>query len=194
MITITSSVALAKPIRWIETCLRQCLRRRHSTSPTDQPAPPLLLKFKSDVKVAMKAKDTNRLNVLRGILAETINASKTSTPFKTDIQLLSLLKKHAAASKSAAQEFGVARRDDLKIKEEAQIAVLEEYASQVKIVGKDEVTEAIAKVIEEMRAEGVAINTGSVLKAVVGAGGALDGKPIEKAEVAGFVKGMLLRK
>ncbi|MCJ1321395.1 hypothetical protein MMC15_006739 [Xylographa vitiligo] len=143
------------------------------------------------MKDAMKAKDTNRLNVLRGILAETTNASKTSTPFKTDIQLLSLLKKRAAASRAAAQEFGAARRNDLKDKEEAQVAVLEEYASQVRTVGTHEMMEAIVKVVEEMRTNGVSINTGSVLKAVLGAGGALEGKPVEKAEVARIVKGML---
>ena len=139
----------------------------------------------------MLMKGSSRLNVLRGILAETTNASKTSTPFKTDIQLLSLLKKRAAASRAAAQEFGAARRNDLKDKEEAQVAVLEEYASQVRTVGTHEMMEAIVKVVEEMRTNGVSINTGSVLKAVLGAGGALEGKPVEKAEVARIVKGML---
>ncbi|MCJ1419695.1 hypothetical protein MMC32_006051 [Xylographa parallela] len=143
------------------------------------------------MKAAMKAKDTNRLNVLRGILAETTNASKTSSPFKTDIQLLSLLKKRAAASKAAAQEFGAARRDDLKDKEEAQVEVLEEYAAKVETVGTDEIMEAIAKVVEEMRTDGVSVNKGSVLKAVIGAGGVLDGKPVEKAEVARIVMRML---
>ncbi|MCJ1288271.1 hypothetical protein MMC26_007626 [Xylographa opegraphella] len=139
----------------------------------------------------MKAKDTNRLNVLRGILAETTNASKTSTPIKTDLQLLSLLKRRAAASKAAAQEFGAARRDDLKEKEEAQVALLEEYASKVKTVGPDELTEAIAKTVEELRTSSVSVNIGSVLKAVSGPGGVLDGKPVEKSEVARMVKGML---
>ena len=133
----------------------------------------------------------SRLNVLRGILAETTNASKTSSPFKTDIQLLSLLKKRAAASKAAAQEFGAARRDDLKDKEEAQVEVLEEYAAKVETVGTDEIMEAIAKVVEEMRTDGVSVNKGSVLKAVIGAGGVLDGKPVEKAEVARIVMRML---
>jgi len=188
---MTSSMALAKTIRWIKRCQRQNLHRKYSTSPADVPAPPLLLKFKSDMKAAMKARDTNRLNVLRGILAETTNASKTSTPFKTDIQLLSLLRKRAAASKAAAQEFGAAKRDDLRDKEEAQIAVLNEYASKVKVAGKDEVMETIAKVIEEMRTQGISVNTGSVLKAVIGAGGALDGRPVENAEVASIVKEML---
>ncbi|MCJ1295887.1 hypothetical protein MMC34_007452 [Xylographa carneopallida] len=143
------------------------------------------------MKAAMKAKDTNRLNVIRGVLAEITNVSKTSTPFKTDIQLLSLLKKRATASKAAAQEFAMARRTDLKNKEEAQVAVLEEYASIVETVALDEVMQAITKVLEKMRTDGVAVNTGSVLKATIGVGGALDGKAVEKAEVARIVKEML---
>ena len=132
-----------------------------------------------------------RLNVIRGVLAEITNVSKTSTPFKTDIQLLSLLKKRATASKAAAQEFAMARRTDLKNKEEAQVAVLEEYASIVETVALDEVMQAITKVLEKMRTDGVAVNTGSVLKATIGVGGALDGKAVEKAEVARIVKEML---
>ena len=132
-----------------------------------------------------------RLNVLRALLAETTNASKTSTPFKTDIQLLSLLRKRAAASKSAAQEFDAANRDDLRDKEVAQAAVLDEYASGVEIIGKDEITEVVAKTIGKMRTDGQITNAGSVLKALIGAGGELDGKPVDKAEVATIVKGML---
>ncbi|MCJ1405902.1 hypothetical protein MMC11_009133 [Xylographa trunciseda] len=184
-------MAFTKPIQRIIRSNRQYLRQRYSTSTVDIPAPPLLLKFKSDLKAAMKARDTNRLNVLRGILAETTNASKTSTPLRTDIQLLSLLKKRAAASKAAAQEFGAAKRDDLKDNEEAQVAVLEEYASTIKTIEEHEVVETIAKVVGEMRTQGVSVNIGNVLKAVLGVGGALDGKPVEKAEVARIVKRVL---
>jgi uncharacterized protein YqeY len=47
---------------------------------TDAPssAPPLLLKLRSDLKTAMKAKDTNRLNVLRGLLAEVTKQPRSS--------------------------------------------------------------------------------------------------------------------
>ncbi|MCJ1478532.1 hypothetical protein MMC13_007212 [Lambiella insularis] len=155
------------------------------------PAPPLLMKLRSDMKAAMKAKDTNRLEVLRGIIAETTNASKTATPFKTDIQILSLLRKRAAASKAAAQEFGAAKREDLRDKEEAQIAILEEYASGVETVGEDQIIEVAARVVGQMRTEGQTVNLGTVLKTLVGAGGELDGKPVEGAKVARIVKGML---
>ncbi|MCJ1245004.1 hypothetical protein MMC30_002205 [Trapelia coarctata] len=164
---------------------------RTSSLPSDIPVPPLLLKLKSDLKVAMKAKDTNRLNVLRAVLAETTNASKTSSPIRTDVQLLSLLRKRIAVSKSAAEEFSAANRDDLRDKEQAQVAVMEEYAAGVKTVGQDEITEVVARIIGKMRTDGQTVNTGSALKALVGPGGEFEGKAVDKAEVARIVKGML---
>lgn len=71
----------------------------------------------------MRAKDTHRLTVLRALLAQTLNASKTSSPISTDAQVLSLLRKNTSASKSAAEEFTTAGRQDLADKENAQIEV-----------------------------------------------------------------------
>ena len=133
----------------------------------------------------------DRLNVLRAILAETTNASKTSAPIRTDIQLLSLLRKRITASRSAAEEFSTAHRDDLRDKEQAQIAVMEEYAAGVETVGLDEIAEVVARVIGKIRTDGQAISTGSALKALVGPGGEFEGKAVDKAEVARIVKGML---
>lgn len=132
-----------------------------------------------------------RLNVLRAVLAETTNASKTTSPVRTDIQLLSLIRKRIAASKSAAEEFSAANRDDLRDKEQAQVVVMEEYAAGVETVGQDEITEVVARIIGKMRTDGLIVNTGSALKALVGPGGEFEGKPVDKAEVARIVKRML---
>ena len=189
------------------------IRCSYATISSTPAAPPMLLKLRSDMKAAMKAKDTNRylqhismhdkldlctdfllmdrLNVLRALLAETANASKTSSPIKTDIELLSLLRKQTAASRSAAEQFSAANRNDLRDKEVAQIAVLEEYASGVDTLGEDEIKIVVAEAIGKMRTEGQAVNAGTVMKAVVGTGGQLKGRPVEKGEVATIVKAML---
>ena len=73
--------------------------------------------------------NTARLNVIRGLLAEVTNASKTSSPYTSDVHLMKLLRKRTEASKAAAHEFESAKRDDLRDKELAQVAVLEEYAA-----------------------------------------------------------------
>ncbi|KAK4629737.1 Altered inheritance of mitochondria protein 41, mitochondrial [Fulvia fulva] len=152
-------------------------------------APPLLLKLKSDLKTSMKARDTNRLNVLRSLISDVNNSTKTSNPIKTDMQLVSLLRKRAAAAKEASDEFKAAGREDLVEKEEAQAAVLEEYAGSVETMSANDIKDAVNKVVEEAKAVAQEkINMGDVLKKLVGAGGSLEGNPVDRSEVARAVK------
>lgn len=133
----------------------------------------------------------SRLNVLRAIIAETTNASKTNSPIKTDLQLLSLLRKRASVSKQAAEEFSSANRKDLEEKEMAQITVLEEYASEVQTVPEDEIKDAVTRIIGKLRTDGQPVHIGTVAKALLGPGGEFEGKPVEKAVVMKVVAGML---
>ena len=171
-------------------CLRVCPRCLYST-PAAPPAPPLLLKLRSDLKTAMKAKDTNRLNVLRTLLAEVTNAAKTSTPFKSDMQLLSLLRKRAAASKAAAEEFQQAGRADLREKEENQTSVMEEYIGGVQVMGEDDIKKVVSERIRQLKVENMKLDMGNVLKSLLGPGGDFDGKSVERADVAKEVKAAL---
>jgi len=169
-----------------------CPHCRYYAADTPAPAPPLLLKLRSDLKTAMKAKDTNRLNVLRALLAEVTNQAKTSNPFKTDMQLVSLLRKRAAAAKSAGAEFKAAGRQDLVEQEDRQAAVMEEYAGSVETMSESDIRNAVSEAVEEIRAaaEGK-VNMGDVLKKLLAPGGSLDGKPVERSEVAKLVKNAL---
>ncbi|KAL1992072.1 hypothetical protein VTN49DRAFT_4104 [Thermomyces lanuginosus] len=167
---------------------RLALRAVRFNSTANPTTPPLMAKLRSDLKDAMRAKDTTRLNVLRAIIADTTNASKTSSPIQTDVQLLSLIRKRIAAAKDAGQQFLEANRPDLKEQEDAQIAVLEEYAGQVQTMGNEEIQAAVQNVIAQLQSEGQKLNAGNVLKALLAPGGALDGKPVEKAEVAKIAK------
>ena len=136
----------------------------------------------------MKAKDSNRLNVLRGLLADATNLAKASNPIRTDIQVLALLRKRAAASRSAVEDFSAAKRNDLKEKEEAQISVLEEYAAEVETVGAEELETGINEQIERMKDAGEKIDLGSLLRSVMREGGALYGRPVEMKELARSAK------
>jgi len=136
----------------------------------------------------MKAKDTNRLNVLRGLLADINNASKTSKPVQTDIQILSVIRKRAAESKAAAEEFKAGSRQDLVEKEEAEVQVLEEYAGDVKTVGKEEIETAVDELLKSMREAGERVDKGTVLKRLIGPAGVFDGKPAEKQTVVMVVQ------
>ena len=162
-------------------------------SPSAPSTPPLLLKIREDLKTAMRAKDTPRLNVLRGLLAEITNAAKTPNPITSDMQLLSLLRKRSSAAVQAAKEFEAAGRPELKDKEDAQIAILEAYAGQVETVGEQEIVNVVAEAIKVLQGDNKKFNQGDVMKLLLGAGGAFDGKNVEKAEVARVVKQALTK-
>ena len=134
-----------------------------------------------------------RLNVLRAILADATNASKGPSPIKTDVQVLALLKKRIASSKAASEEFAQAKRDDLKEKQDAEIAVMDEYAGQVETFAEADIAKAVEQAYETLK-DAAKVNAGTVLKELLRPGGTLDGKPVEKSQVAKMVQDMLKTK
>ncbi|GAQ05867.1 altered inheritance of mitochondria protein 41, mitochondrial [Aspergillus lentulus] len=162
------------PVRWNSTA-----------SPA---SPPLMARIRSDLKVAMRAKDTARLNVLRALISETNNSAKTSSPIQTDLQLLSLIRKRAAAAKEAAKQFAEADRPDLKEKEDAQVTILEEYAGKVETMSLEDIKAIVSQEVSKLKEAGKKVEVGALLKSLFAPGGALDGKPAERAEVAKIAK------
>ncbi len=132
-----------------------------------------------------------RLDVLRGLIAEVTNAAKTSKPVTTDSQMLSIIRKRVKSSESAATDFQAAKRDDLKAREVAQIAVLDEYIQDSNYMREEEVTTAIQEIVDRMKMENKEVNRGSVMKALVGPGGSLEGQTVDKSDVARLVGGLI---
>ncbi|WPG99193.1 GatB/YqeY domain-containing protein [Acrodontium crateriforme] len=179
---------IVKPavLRRARLAMRPCMHCRHYAAESTPPS--LLSKLRSDLKTAMKEKDKDRLNVLRSLLAEVTNAAKTSSPIQSDMQVLSLLRKRSAAAKNASSEFAAAGRDDLVEQENRQAHIIEEYAGGVKTMGESEIGEAVNKVVDALKTASEKLNMGDVLKKLLGPGGSLDGKNVEKSEVARLVK------
>jgi uncharacterized protein YqeY len=144
-----------------------------------------LAKLREDLKGAMRAKDQARLSVLRSVLADITNLSKTSSPVKDDLALLSLLRKRIGSAKGAVEEFSKANRADLVDKEQKQVDILEEYASGVKTVDVEEVRIAVKSAIQSLKAEGGKLVLPEVLKNAIAA---LEGQPVQKSEVVRLVK------
>ncbi|KAL1902369.1 hypothetical protein Sste5346_001348 [Sporothrix stenoceras] len=170
---------------------RCCTQHRMYSSEEDAPPPPLLVKLRGDLKEAMKAKDKARLTVLRGIMAATLNASKTANPVNTNAKVVALLRKTAKASQDAVAEFREAGREDLVEKEESQIKILEAYADSGSVkVDPAEVEAAAKEVLAKLKEEaaGGAVRAGDVIKVLVAPGGPLDGKDVDRAEMARTVK------
>lgn len=128
------------------------------------------------------------MNVLRALISETNNSVKTASPIQTDLQLLSLIRKRASAAQQAAQQFAEAGRPDLKENEDAQVTILEEYAGQVETMSQDDIKAIVAQEVSKLKEAGNKVEIGSLLKALFAPGGAMDGKPAERSEVAKIAK------
>lgn len=166
------------------------LNRLYSSSAADDfTPPPLLQKLKGDLKTAMRAKDANRLSVLRNIMAANLNASKTAAPIKTDVQLVALMRKIAKGAEDAAAEAKAAGRQDLMDKEAAQIAILDEYmqGSGVATLGEAELRAAVDAAVQEVKAAGAQGKSimGDAMKKL---NEALAGKDVDKKSLSEMVK------
>ncbi|KAK7734937.1 hypothetical protein SLS53_007714 [Cytospora paraplurivora] len=170
----------------------RCLRMARPYSTEAPPAPPLLAKLKADLKTAMRAKDAARLSVLRGVLSATNNAAKTPSPITTDVQLVQLLRKTARGNQEAAEEARAAGREDLIEKEETQIKIIDEYiaASGLQTLGKEEARALVEKIVAEVKSEGVDEKrlSGEVMKRLMAKGGPLEGKEVNRNELAQIAK------
>lgn len=105
--------------------------------------------------------------------------------------MLQIIRKRVKSSEAAVEEFQSAKRDDLKDREVAQIAVLEAYISNSDSMGEDDIKTAIQDAIYKMRSEEKTVNQGSVMKSIVGPGGTLEDRMVDKQVVAKLVKGGL---
>ncbi|KAK5998696.1 Altered inheritance of mitochondria protein 41 [Cladobotryum mycophilum] len=161
--------------------------RFYSTS--DDAPPPLLQKLKGDLKTAMRAKDAPRLSVLRAIMSANLNASKTSSPIRTDVQLVALIRKLQKSSQDAVADAQAASREDLVDKENQQLQILEEYVagSGIQTLGEAELRVLIQNAIEASKSAGTAGKSllGDVMKRI---SGSLEGKDVDRKSIANLVK------
>lgn len=106
---------------------------------------------KNKIKEAMIAKDTVRLEVLRGISAactnELVAHGKTPQDVLTDEETLVVITRLAKQRKDSIEQFRKGAREDLAKEEEAQLVILNEYLpklmdrGEVEILAKTKQTE-----------------------------------------------------
>ncbi|MEO9885157.1 MAG: GatB/YqeY domain-containing protein [Balneola sp.] len=109
-----------------------------------------------DLKTAMKAKDKDRLQVLRSIKAKLqekeIAERKDGEATLSEEQAISVLMKAAKQRKESIAQFEDGDRKDLADKEKMELAIIEEYLP--KMLTEAEVREVVAKRISELGASG----------------------------------------
>jgi uncharacterized protein YqeY len=156
-------------LRLARPCLsRQSLLLRRTfltTRPLFDQQPPVLSTLKPELMTAMRAKDKPRLTVLRALLADITNASKTPKPISSDAALFALLSKQIKASQAAVDEFVSANREDLVEKERGQILILEGYLNKIDAAKEDEVKQLVEELAAGFTGE---VKMGAVMGKVMG--------------------------
>ena len=109
-------------------------------------------KLSDDLKQAMRSGDKVRRSVIRLLMAAIGNAEIARRAALDDADILGIIAKEARQRQESIDAFKQGNRQDLVDKEEAELAILQEYLPQQ--MSREEIVEAARRVIEEVGAQG----------------------------------------
>jgi len=116
-------------------------------------APKLKQKLTDDLKQAMRDGDTVKRSVIRLTMAAIKNAEIARQTTLEDADILGVIAKEVRQRKESIEAFKQGDRPDLVAKEEAEMAVLEQYLPQQ--MTREEIIAEARKVIDEVGAQGL---------------------------------------
>jgi len=160
------------------------LRRAAYSTSTNGPPSTLLSSLRQHLKTAMRERDKDRLAVLKSVLADITNSSKTLSPIDNDLALLNLLKKRISTSEQSIAQFNAASRPDLAQAEQNQVDILQQYAATVQTMDDAQIKDIINAHIDSLKATRAVIAQGDLLKACLSKGGLFDGMMVDRNQVA----------
>ena len=138
-------------------------------------------KIVGDITAAMKAKDANRLSVLRMAKAAWMNEeNKRGADYKlSDEEITKVLNTLVKQRKDSIDQYEKAGRAELAEKEQGELAVLEDYLPQA--ATQAEIERAVTDAIGETGASSIK-EMGTVMKATQAklAGKTVDGKLVSE--------------
>lgn len=111
--------------------------------------------IKEQVKEALRAKDTIRLDTLRGLNALIQNemlTGNTKDEYLSDDKVLALVKKSVKQRKDSIAQFQKGGREDLASKEQAELAILESYMPTM--MSREEIKIIVSTRLNKMKSEG----------------------------------------
>ena len=109
-------------------------------------------KLSDDLKKAMRSGDTVRRGAIRMLMAAINNAEIARQAKLEDSDIFGVIAKEVRQRRESIEAFKQGNRQDLVDKEEAELAILQEYLPQQ--MTREEVAKAARKVIAEVGAEG----------------------------------------
>ncbi|KAF8938729.1 hypothetical protein BGZ58_000256 [Dissophora ornata] len=176
----TRTLALARPSAAVS---RACLFYSTEAAPA---APQLLVRMKADVKDAMRARDKERLAVVKGILSDLTYLEKSpQAPEKvTDSVIQVLIQKSIKRREESILSFKNAGRAEQADQEQKEIGMLKVYLPTA--MTEQEIEDEVRRVVREQGAAGPK-DMGKVMKEL----GALDPAKAPKKDVSDMVKKVL---
>lgn len=138
-----------------------------------------------DLKDAMRSKDQVRLRTIRSLRAalmeKEIELREGGSASLSEEQELAVVQKQAKQRRDSIQQYEEAGREDLKAKEEEELAVIEEYLPRQ--LSEDEVRDVVREVIRETGASSKA-DMGKVMGASMDRlRGRAEGRMVQKVAV-----------
>lgn len=139
----------------------------------------LLTKLQGDVKTAMKARDSTRVESLRMFVNSVQNEAKAQLRELEDIEIVKVLQREKKKRIEAAEAFEAGGHPDRAMLERDQAAMLDSYLPAE--LSAAELTDLVAQAITEVGAGGPS-DMGSVMKvAMEKVAGRADGKAVAQA-------------
>ena len=121
-------------------------------------------KLSSDMKEALRSKDSLRLNTIRSVISAIKNQEIDSRKEVQEEDVLSLMTREVKKRKEASALFKQGGRTDLMEKEDQELAILQAYLPEQ--VSTDVLRQRIQEVIAETGAEGMK-DFGKIMKVLV---------------------------
>ena len=136
-------------------------------------------KILEDIKTAMKAKDAERLSVLRMVKANLMNRKIEKGEELSDEEIQKALQTLVKQRRDSAEQYENAGRAELAEKENAEIVFIEEYLPQA--ASREEVEQAVEEAISATGANSMK-EMGAVMKAALAklSGKTADGKMVSE--------------
>ncbi len=136
-------------------------------------------KIINDLTAAMKAKDANKLSVLRMVKANLMNRKIEKGSELTDEEITKALQSLVKQRRDSIEQYTNAGRTELADKEQTELVIIEEYLPQA--ASKEEIEQAVSDAISETGASSIK-EMGAVMKAAQAklAGKSADGKMVSE--------------
>ena len=138
-----------------------------------------------DLKLAMKARDQLRMDVIRMIKAAVLNKEVEMKKDLDDAEMSRIMTTMIKQRKESVEQFEKGQRAELAAKERQEISIIEAYLP--KALSPEELDRVVDAVIHESGATS-AKDMGAVMKAVMAR---LAGQPVDGKQVSDLVRSKL---